>query len=105
MNDKSLRLCLQWNSSIIRAKSADVISAIVENNPRSQQSVMEANGFESLMLNFTSGARCNIHEIDIRPSISILRGDIMNVVDLNSNASEISIIGKRSNQGQYLDGQ
>ncbi|EOA21143.1 hypothetical protein CARUB_v10001487mg [Capsella rubella] len=38
----------------IRAKSADVISTIVENNPRSQESVIKANGLESLLLNFTS---------------------------------------------------
>ncbi|KAK6942983.1 Nucleotide exchange factor Fes1 [Dillenia turbinata] len=38
----------------IRAKAADVVSTIVQNNPRSQQLVMEANGFEPLLSNFTS---------------------------------------------------
>ncbi|KAL1200554.1 hypothetical protein V5N11_032954 [Cardamine amara subsp. amara] len=45
---------LKNSNANIRAKSADVISTIVENNPRSQESVMEANGLESLLLNFTS---------------------------------------------------
>ncbi|CAN7107489.1 unnamed protein product [Brassica rapa subsp. narinosa] len=38
----------------IRAKAADVVSTIVQNNPRSQELVMEANGLESLLSNFTS---------------------------------------------------
>jgi len=38
----------------IRAKAADVVTTIVQNNPRSQQLVMEANGFEPLIYNFSS---------------------------------------------------
>lgn len=38
----------------IRAKAADVVTTVVQNNPKSQQLVMEANGFELLMLNFSS---------------------------------------------------
>ncbi|KAL2934247.1 Hsp70-binding protein 1 [Bienertia sinuspersici] len=38
----------------IRAKAADVVSTIVQNNPKSQQLVMEANGFEPLLTNFAS---------------------------------------------------
>ncbi|XP_057798748.1 hsp70 nucleotide exchange factor FES1-like [Salvia miltiorrhiza] len=38
----------------IRAKAADVVSTVVQNNPRSQQLVMEANGMEPLLSNFTS---------------------------------------------------
>ncbi|KAJ6407852.1 hypothetical protein OIU84_011208 [Salix udensis] len=38
----------------IRAKAAEVVTTIVQNNPRSQQLVMEANGFEPLLSNFTS---------------------------------------------------
>ncbi|KFK38324.1 hypothetical protein AALP_AA3G099000 [Arabis alpina] len=38
----------------IRAKAADVVSTIVQNNSRSQELVMEANGLESLLSNFTS---------------------------------------------------
>ncbi|KAF2303172.1 hypothetical protein GH714_014348 [Hevea brasiliensis] len=38
----------------IRAKAAEVVTTIVQNNPRSQQLVMEANGLELLLSNFTS---------------------------------------------------
>ncbi|KAK4348499.1 hypothetical protein RND71_031254 [Anisodus tanguticus] len=38
----------------IRAKAAEVVSTIVQNNPKSQQLVMEANGLEPLLSNFTS---------------------------------------------------
>ncbi|XAR68929.1 hypothetical protein NMG60_11000344 [Bertholletia excelsa] len=38
----------------IRAKAADVVTTIVQNNPRSQQLVMEANGMEPLLSNFAS---------------------------------------------------
>ncbi|KAG1337848.1 hsp70-binding protein 1 [Cocos nucifera] len=38
----------------IRAKAAEVVTTIVQNNPKSQQLVMEANGLEFLLSNFTS---------------------------------------------------
>ncbi|XP_068643661.1 hsp70 nucleotide exchange factor FES1-like isoform X2 [Aristolochia californica] len=38
----------------IRAKAADVVTTIVQNNPKSQQLVMEANGLEPLLSNFVS---------------------------------------------------
>ncbi|CAK7342822.1 unnamed protein product [Dovyalis caffra] len=38
----------------VRAKAAEVVTTIVQNNPRSQQLVMEAKGFEPLLSNFTS---------------------------------------------------
>ncbi|KAK9291203.1 hypothetical protein L1049_009391 [Liquidambar formosana] len=38
----------------IRAKAAEVVATIVQNNPRSQQLVMEASGLETLLSNFTS---------------------------------------------------
>lgn len=38
----------------VRAKAADVVTTIVQNNPRGQQLVMEANGLEYLLSNFTS---------------------------------------------------
>ncbi|XP_030480711.1 hsp70 nucleotide exchange factor FES1 [Cannabis sativa] len=38
----------------IRAKAAEVVTTIVQNNERSQQLVMEANGLEPLLSNFTS---------------------------------------------------
>lgn len=42
------------SNSEIRAKAADVVTTIVQNNPRSQQLVMEANGMQPLLANFTS---------------------------------------------------
>lgn len=44
----------------IRAKAADVVRTIVQNNPRSQELVMEANGLESLLSNFTSDADVHV---------------------------------------------
>ncbi|KAK4833364.1 hypothetical protein QYF36_003550 [Acer negundo] len=38
----------------IRAKAAEVLTTIVQNNSRSQQLVMEANGLEPLLSNFSS---------------------------------------------------
>lgn len=38
----------------IRAKAAEVVSTVVQNNPKSQQLVMDANGLEPLLSNFTS---------------------------------------------------
>lgn len=38
----------------IRAKAAEVVTTIVQNNPHSQKLVMEANGLEPLLSNFSS---------------------------------------------------
>ncbi|EMS58400.1 Hsp70 nucleotide exchange factor fes1 [Triticum urartu] len=38
----------------IRAKAAEVVSTVVQNNPKSQQLVMESNGLEPLLTNFRS---------------------------------------------------
>ncbi|KAK2657829.1 hypothetical protein Ddye_010881 [Dipteronia dyeriana] len=38
----------------IRAKAAEVVTTIVQNNPQSQHLVMEANGLEPLLSNFSS---------------------------------------------------
>uniref|UniRef100_A0A0D9W0U4 TOG domain-containing protein n=1 Tax=Leersia perrieri TaxID=77586 RepID=A0A0D9W0U4_9ORYZ len=43
----------------IRAKAAEVVSTIVQNNPKSQQLVMESNGLEPLLTNFSSDASTN----------------------------------------------
>ncbi|KAI3954664.1 hypothetical protein MKW98_019795 [Papaver atlanticum] len=45
---------LKNSSAGIRAKAAEVITTIVQNNPKSQQLVMEANGLEPLLSNLTS---------------------------------------------------
>lgn len=41
-------------NAAVRAKAADVVTTIVQNNPRSQQLVMEVSGLEPLLSNFTS---------------------------------------------------
>lgn len=38
----------------IRSRAAEVVSTIVQNNPKSQQQVMECNGLEKLLANFNS---------------------------------------------------
>ncbi|XP_047311332.1 hsp70 nucleotide exchange factor fes1-like [Impatiens glandulifera] len=45
---------LKSSHSNIRAKAADVVTTIVQNNPKSQQLVMEANGMEPLLSNLAS---------------------------------------------------
>ncbi|ERN07965.1 hypothetical protein AMTRI_Chr08g203650 [Amborella trichopoda] len=45
---------LKNSHAAIRARAAEVVTTIVQNNPRSQQLVMEANGFEPLISAFTS---------------------------------------------------
>jgi hsp70-interacting protein len=47
----------------IWAKAADVVTTIVQNNPWSQQLVMEANGFEPLVSNFSSDPDVNVRAI------------------------------------------
>ena len=44
---------LKNSHSNIRAKAAEVVTIIVQNNPYSQQLVMGANGLEPLLSNFT----------------------------------------------------
>ncbi|KAM0919989.1 hypothetical protein ACQ4PT_007865 [Festuca glaucescens] len=45
---------LRNSNARVRAKAADVVTTVVQNNPTSQQLVMEASGFEPLVSNFTS---------------------------------------------------
>ncbi|CAA6669393.1 unnamed protein product [Spirodela intermedia] len=45
---------LKNSNAGIRAKTAEVVTTIVQNNPRSQQLVMDANGMEPLLSNFSS---------------------------------------------------
>ncbi|WVZ56429.1 hypothetical protein U9M48_006965 [Paspalum notatum var. saurae] len=45
---------LRNSNARIRAKAADVVTTVVQNNPTSQQLVMEASGFEPLLSNFRS---------------------------------------------------
>ncbi|PIA54688.1 hypothetical protein AQUCO_00900924v1 [Aquilegia coerulea] len=45
---------LKNSNAGIRAKAAEVVTTIVQNNPKSQELVMEANGLEPLLSNFSS---------------------------------------------------
>lgn len=45
---------LKNSNAGIRAKAAEVVSTVVQNNPKSQQLVMESNGLEPLLTNFRS---------------------------------------------------
>ncbi|KAG2589120.1 hypothetical protein PVAP13_5NG303600 [Panicum virgatum] len=44
--------CLKNSHASIRAKAVEVVSTIVQNNPKSQQLVMKCNGLEPLLTNF-----------------------------------------------------
>ncbi|WJX43183.1 hypothetical protein P8452_30321 [Trifolium repens] len=57
----------------IRAKAADVVTTIVQNNPRSQQLVMEANGFEPLVSNFSSDPDVNVRAKALGAISSLIR--------------------------------
>ncbi|CAL1379030.1 unnamed protein product [Linum trigynum] len=57
----------------IRAKAAEVVSTIVQNNPKSQQLVMEANGFEPLLSNFASDPDVTVRTKALGAISSLLR--------------------------------
>ncbi|KAJ4849165.1 hypothetical protein Tsubulata_028905 [Turnera subulata] len=57
----------------IRAKAADVVSTMVQNNPRSQQLVMEANGLEPLLTNFTSDSDVTVRTKALGAISSLIR--------------------------------
>ncbi|KAJ1394429.1 TOG domain [Sesbania bispinosa] len=57
----------------IRAKAAEVVTTIVQNNPRSQQLVMEANGFEPLVSNFSSDPDVNVRTKSLGAISSLIR--------------------------------
>ncbi|KAI4356493.1 hypothetical protein L6164_000515 [Bauhinia variegata] len=57
----------------VRAKAAEVVSTIVQNNPRSQQLVMEANGFEPLVSNFSSDPDVNVRTKALGAISSLIR--------------------------------
>lgn len=57
----------------IRAKAADVVTTIVQNNPRSQELVMEANGLEPLFSNFTSDPDVGVRTKALGAIASLIR--------------------------------
>uniref|UniRef100_A0A5B7AGR0 Putative hsp70-binding protein 1-like n=1 Tax=Davidia involucrata TaxID=16924 RepID=A0A5B7AGR0_DAVIN len=59
----------------IRAKAADVVTTVVQNNPRSQQLVMEANGLEPLLSNFTSDPDVTVRTKALGAISSLIRNN------------------------------
>ncbi|XWS67098.1 hypothetical protein CRYUN_Cryun05aG0257600 [Craigia yunnanensis] len=57
----------------IRAKAAEVVSTVVQNNPRSQQLVMEANGLGPLLSNFTSDPDVTVRTKTLGAISSLIR--------------------------------
>lgn len=57
----------------IRAKAAEVVTTIVQNNPRSQQLVMEANGLEPLLSNFASDSDVTVQTKALGAISSLIR--------------------------------
>ncbi|KAI4354530.1 hypothetical protein L6164_003383 [Bauhinia variegata] len=57
----------------VRAKAAEVVTTIVQNNPRSQQLVMEANGLEPLVSNFSSDPDVNARTKALGAISSLIR--------------------------------
>uniref|UniRef100_A0A1J3GTV8 Hsp70 nucleotide exchange factor fes1 n=1 Tax=Noccaea caerulescens TaxID=107243 RepID=A0A1J3GTV8_NOCCA len=64
---------LKNSNAKIRAKSADVLTTVVQNNPRSQQLVMEANGFEPLLTNFISDPEIRVRTKALGAISSLIR--------------------------------
>lgn len=63
----------------IRAKAADVVSTIVQNNPRSQQLVMEASGLEPLLTNLTSDPDMRVRTQALGAISSLIRHNMPGV--------------------------
>ncbi|XP_074571029.1 uncharacterized protein LOC141827637 [Curcuma longa] len=59
----------------IRAKAADVVTTIVQNNPRSQQLVMEASGLEPLLSNFVSDPDLTVRTKALGALSSLIRNN------------------------------
>ncbi|KAL8167910.1 hypothetical protein V2J09_009409 [Rumex salicifolius] len=59
----------------IRAKAADVVTTIVQNNPKSQQLVMEAKGLEPLLTNFISDPNDTVRTKALGALSSLIRNN------------------------------
>ncbi|KAL5210410.1 hypothetical protein ABZP36_006033 [Zizania latifolia] len=65
------------STDMANAKAAEVVSTIVKNNPKSQQLVMESNGLEPLLTNFSSDPSTNsrtksLGAISCKPFASVM---------------------------------
>lgn len=59
--------------ALLRARAAEVLSTIVQNNPKSQQLVMEANGLELLLSNFISDCDITVRTKALGAISSLIR--------------------------------
>lgn len=66
---------LKNSNAAIRAKAADVVTTIVQNNPKSQQLVMEASGLEPLLANFTSDPDITVRTKALGAISSLIRNN------------------------------
>ncbi|KAG6487308.1 uncharacterized protein LOC122009642 [Zingiber officinale] len=66
---------LKNSDASIRAKAADVVTTIVQNNPRSQQLVMEASGLEPLLSNFVSDPDITVRTKALGAISSLIRNN------------------------------
>lgn len=57
----------------LRARAAEVVSTIVQNNPKSQQLVMESNGLELLLSNFISDSDVTVRTKALGAISSLIR--------------------------------
>ncbi|XP_066385765.1 hsp70 nucleotide exchange factor fes1-like [Miscanthus floridulus] len=64
---------LKNSNAGIRAKAAEVVSTIVQNNPKSQQLVMESNRLEPLLTNFKSDPSTNARTKALGAISSLIR--------------------------------
>ncbi|KAK4800798.1 hypothetical protein SAY86_021285 [Trapa natans] len=69
----SLLAYLKNHHANVRAKAADVITTIVQNNPCCQQLVMEANGLEFLLFNFINDPDTTVRTKGLGAISSLIR--------------------------------
>ncbi|KAG6436546.1 hypothetical protein SASPL_101447 [Salvia splendens] len=90
---------LRNSHPIIRAKAADVVSTVVQNNHRSQQLVMEANGMEPLLTNFTSDPDVTVRTKALGAISSLIRHNKSGIADFrlaNGYAALRDAVGSES---------
>ncbi|KAK1321243.1 hypothetical protein QJS10_CPA03g01678 [Acorus calamus] len=66
---------LKNSNAGIRAKAAEVVTTIVQNNPKSQQLVMEANGLEPLLSNFSLDPDVTVRTKSLGAISSLIRNN------------------------------
>lgn len=66
---------LRNSNASIRAKAAEVVTTIVQNNPKSQQLVMEASGLDPLLSNFSSDPVVTVRSKALGAISSLIRNN------------------------------